>query len=182
VRYIGELEFDQSRGMGWRLVRDFFIRAYPNAHVVGLSKVVFKKPEYSAACHKQFVDEEVNRVGWVQLQNQFDNWRTSRWVRDRSDPAKTVECRECHMPLVASHDPGAGGDPNADDRPPDAAYIEYLGGVEHAARRSCDDDTPAAQLAANASARDRRLRLQGGALWRLDMPSAWHFVWRSRQP
>ena len=40
----------------------------------GLSKRMFKKPEYCAAYHKQFIDQEVNRVGWVQLQNQYDNW------------------------------------------------------------------------------------------------------------
>jgi hypothetical protein len=107
-RYVGELEYDARGGAAWRLVRDFLIRAYPQPHVEGLSKVMFKKPEYCAACHKQFVDEEINKVGWVQLQNQFDNWRTSRWARHRSDPARTVECRECHMPLVASSDPAAG--------------------------------------------------------------------------
>jgi hypothetical protein len=108
ARYVGELEYDASGAPGWRLVRDFLIRSYPQAHVDGLSKVMFKQPEYCAACHKQFVDEEVNRVGWVQLQNQFDNWRMSKWARNRDDASTTVECRECHMPLVASSDPAAG--------------------------------------------------------------------------
>jgi hypothetical protein len=109
-RYLGELEYDATGATAWRVVRDFLIRAYPDAHQSALSKVMFKKPEYCAACHKQFVDEEINKVGWVQLQNQFDNWRMSKWARDRSNPAKTVECRECHMPLVDSLDPGAGDD------------------------------------------------------------------------
>lgn len=107
-RYLGELEYDATGSTLWRLTRDFLIRAYPSEHVASLSKGMFKKPEYCASCHKQFVDEEVNGVGWVQLQNQFDNWRTSKWARNRSDPSKTVECRECHMPLVASTDPAAG--------------------------------------------------------------------------
>lgn len=107
-RYIGELEFDATGSALWRVTRDFLIRAYPAEHVGSLSKGMFKTPEYCASCHKQFVDEEVNNVGWVQLQNQFDNWRTSKWARTRSDPAKTVECRECHMPLVDSTDPAAG--------------------------------------------------------------------------
>ena len=107
-RYLGELEYDATGATGWRLVRDFLIRAYPARHTAALSKLMFKQPEYCAACHKQFVDEEINKVGWVQLQNQFDNWRMSKWARTRTDPRRTVECRECHMPLVASRDPAAG--------------------------------------------------------------------------
>ncbi len=89
-----------------RLARDFLIRTYPAQHNA-LSKRMYKAPEYCAACHKQFIDQEVNRVGWVQLQNQYDNWAASHW-NHKSDPRKTVECRECHMPLVASTDPAAG--------------------------------------------------------------------------
>jgi hypothetical protein len=107
-RYIGEMEYDQTKKRSWRLLRDFLIRAYPKEHVASLSKVMFKKPEYCAACHKQFVDEEVNKVGWVQLQNQYDNWRMSRWARDLKEPQRIIECRECHMPLVKSTDPAAG--------------------------------------------------------------------------
>ena len=85
-------------------LRDFLIRAYPWQHTADLSKRLFKTPEYCAACHKQFIDQEVNKVGWVQLQNQYDNWRKSRWNHP-GDAARTIECRECHMPLMASHDP-----------------------------------------------------------------------------
>ena len=95
----------QTNGLG-RWARDFLIRTYPAEHN-RLSKRMFKKPEYCAACHKQFIDQEVNRVGWVQLQNQYDNWAASHWNK-KGDPRKTVECRECHMPLVASTDPAAG--------------------------------------------------------------------------
>ena len=89
-----------------RVARDFLIRAYPVEHNK-LSKRLYKAPEYCAACHKQFIDQEVNRVGWVQLQNQYDNWAASHWNK-KGDKRKTVECRECHMPLVASTDPAAG--------------------------------------------------------------------------
>ncbi|MDX1631856.1 MAG: multiheme c-type cytochrome [Thermoanaerobaculia bacterium] len=87
-------------------VSDFLIRTYPDQHKE-LSKRMYKSPEYCAACHKQFIDEEVNRVGWVQLQNQYDNWKASHWFVE-DEPAETIECRECHMPLVASDDPAAG--------------------------------------------------------------------------
>ena len=89
-----------------RLARDFLIRSYPSEHG-RLAKRSFKKPEYCAACHKQFIDAEVNRVGWVQLQNQYDNWAASHW-NHKGDAKKTVECRECHMPLVDSRDPASG--------------------------------------------------------------------------
>ncbi|MDX1674349.1 MAG: multiheme c-type cytochrome [Longimicrobiales bacterium] len=112
-RYLYELRPEGAR----RLVRDFLIRAYPDAHVETLSKRMFKTPEYCAACHKQYIDEEINQVGWVQLQNQFDNWRKSRW-NEPGDPTKTIECRECHMPLVESDDPAAG-DPLDYNRSPE---------------------------------------------------------------
>jgi hypothetical protein len=102
-RYMFELH--DTRGS--RLVRDFLIRAYPRHHIESLQHRRFKSPEFCAACHKQFIDEEINNVGWVQLQNQYDNWRTSRWNHE-GDPTRTVECRECHMPLVASTDPARG--------------------------------------------------------------------------
>jgi hypothetical protein len=104
-RYLFELE----EGDGALAVRDFLIRAYPWQHSADLSKRLFKTPEYCAACHKQFIDQEVNNVGWVQLQNQYDNWRKSRWNHP-GDASRTIECRECHMPLVDSEDP-ASGDP-----------------------------------------------------------------------
>ena len=88
------------------VARNFLIRSYPAQHN-RLSKRMFKKPEYCAACHKQFIDQQVNRVGWVQLQNQYDNWAASHW-NHKGDPRATVECRECHMPLNESHDPAAG--------------------------------------------------------------------------
>ena len=95
-----------STGGTARLARDFLIRTYPDEHN-RLSKRLFKTPEYCAACHKQFIDKEVNRVGWVQLQNQYDNWASSHWNTE-GDARRTVECRECHMPLVASTDPSSG--------------------------------------------------------------------------
>jgi hypothetical protein len=99
--------FELRDGRAARAMRDFLIRAYPRQHVADLSKRVFKTPEYCAACHKQFIDQEVNNVGWVQLQNQYDNWRKSRWNHP-GDPRRTIECRECHMPLVDSRDPASG--------------------------------------------------------------------------
>jgi hypothetical protein len=105
----GRYMFELEDGGGARAVSEFLIRAYPRQHIESLQHKLFKSPEFCAACHKQFIDEEINRVGWVQLQNQYDNWRKSRW-NEPGNPTATIECRECHMPLQQSTDPGRGDD------------------------------------------------------------------------
>ncbi len=120
-RYMYELAAaDDLRGAVGR----FLIRAYPDEHLRTYSRRMFKTPEFCAACHKQFIDEEVNKVGWVQLQNQFDNWRKSHW-NCPGDAAKTVECRECHMPLQASNDPGAGDPVDYNRSPEDGRHRSH---------------------------------------------------------
>jgi len=101
--------FELSDGGAAKWVSDVLIRSYPRHHVETLQHKLFKSPEFCAACHKQFIDEEINNVGWVQLQNQYDNWRESRWNHP-GDAAQTIECRECHMPLAESRDPASGDD------------------------------------------------------------------------
>lgn len=101
--------FELHDGALAKWTSDFLIRAYPRYHVESLQHKLFKSPEFCAACHKQFIDEEINQVGWVQLQNQYDNWRKSRWNAP-GDPTQTIECRECHMPLSDSRDPSRGDD------------------------------------------------------------------------
>ncbi|MDA0337498.1 MAG: multiheme c-type cytochrome, partial [bacterium] len=109
-RYAWELAVQENPdALVPRLLRDFLIRAYPAQHVQSLSHQLFKSPEFCAACHKQFIDAEINKVGWVQLQNQYDNWRKSRWNHP-GDAQQTIECRECHMPLVAQSTEPASGD------------------------------------------------------------------------
>jgi hypothetical protein len=142
-RYMFELE----QGRAARLISEFLIRAYPRYHVETLQHKLFKSPEFCAACHKQFIDEEINKVGWVQLQNQFDNWRKSRW-NTPGDPEKTIECRECHMPLEDSKDPSRGDDLDYNRTPRDnrhrshrflganqfmPAALELPGAAEHSA-------------------------------------------------
>jgi hypothetical protein len=119
-RYVGELE----DGRLARTVSDFLIRAYPEYHVKSLQHKLFKSPEFCAACHKQFIDEEINKVGWVQLQNQYDNWRKSRW-NEKGNAQRTIECRECHMPLTDSRDPARGDDRDYNRTPRDGRHRSH---------------------------------------------------------
>lgn len=102
-RYLFELE----DGKMAKMISDFLIRAYPQNHIDSYSRTFYKTSEYCGSCHKQYIDEDINNVGWVQLQNQYDQWRKSHW-NDETDAFNTLECRDCHMPLADSQDPARG--------------------------------------------------------------------------
>jgi hypothetical protein len=126
-----------------RVVSDFLIRAYPDHHVSSYSRPLYKTAEFCAACHKQYIDKEVNTdIGNVQGQNQFDSWQNSRWYHE-GNQEKTVGCRECHMPLNASTDPASGDATDYNRTPTDGKhrshrflasnqYIPVLQGLEGA--------------------------------------------------
>ncbi len=117
--------FEFREGRAAKVLNDFLIRAYPGQHVASYTRSLYKTAESCGACHKQFVDAELNDFGWVQGQNQYDSWRKGRWHTE-GDASKTIGCRECHMPLVASNDPAAG-DPHDPNR--------HLGDGKHRSHR-----------------------------------------------
>jgi hypothetical protein len=109
--------YEHADGLA-KLVSDFLIRTYPEHHISSYSRPLYKTTEFCAACHKQYVDKEVNTdIGKVQGQNQYDSWKNSRWYHE-DDEQKTIGCRECHMPLNAGTDP-ASGDAADYNRTPD---------------------------------------------------------------
>ncbi len=118
--YLWQWSADHTAGA---VARNFLIRTWPAQHN-RLNKRMYKTPEYCAACHKQFIDAQINRVGWVQLQNQYDNWAASHW-NHKGDPRSTIECRECHMPLVASTDPAAGDTMDYNRSPDDSKHRSH---------------------------------------------------------
>ncbi len=67
-------------------------------------------PEFCATCHKVHLDEPVNHYRWLRGFNEYDNWQASgvsgQGARSFYYPPKSSTCSDCHMPLVASHDPG----------------------------------------------------------------------------
>jgi hypothetical protein len=125
VPYMFELE----KGETARFLGNFLIRAYPNYHVETFNKTLLKTPEFCGSCHKQFIDKQVNGVGTVQLQNQYDNWRKSHWNHP-GQAVKTIECRECHMPLVSTFDPANGDSLDYNRTPGDNMHRShrFLGG------------------------------------------------------
>lgn len=137
------MAYEQDDGPVARFLADFVIRSFPEPHVQAYSRPLYKTAEFCAACHKQYIDKEVNTdIGKVQGQNQYDSWRNSRWHREGS-PEETITCRECHMPLAPSTDPARGDRTDSYRRPDDGMhrghgmvasnqYIPILHGLEGA--------------------------------------------------
>ncbi|MCG8457679.1 MAG: hypothetical protein MI919_15495 [Holophagales bacterium] len=103
ARYLGELGSGRAKWLG-----DFLIRAYPRQHLADYDRGVLKTPEFCGTCHKQFIPEALNRFGLVAGQNQYDEWKSSRWHTD--DPETDLSCRDCHMRLVTDSDDPAHGE------------------------------------------------------------------------
>ncbi len=99
--------FTGYQGRAGKQLNYFLLRSLPRAHKEDLAKAFHGEPELCAACHKQFIDKEVNHFGWVQLQNQYDDWRKGRYHVE-GHPEKTLACKDCHMRLTASQDPSRG--------------------------------------------------------------------------
>ena len=66
--------------------------------------------EFCSACHKVHLDVPVNNYRWIRGFNDYDNWQASgvsgQGARSFYYPQKSSTCADCHMPLVASQDPG----------------------------------------------------------------------------
>jgi tetratricopeptide (TPR) repeat protein len=78
---------------------------------------IFLKPfmreqasEFCSTCHKVHLDVPVNKYRWARGFNDYDNWQASgvsgQGARSFYYPKQSAVCSTCHMPLVASKDPG----------------------------------------------------------------------------
>ncbi len=98
-----------------RLIRglhNYLVKTAPEPH-----RRAFLKPfmrldasEFCSTCHKVHLDVPVNHYRWVRGFNEYDAWQASgvsgQGARSFYYPAKSQNCVDCHMPLVASRDLG----------------------------------------------------------------------------
>jgi tetratricopeptide (TPR) repeat protein len=90
----------------------FLIYLNPKPHRATFLKPFMREQtaEFCASCHKVHLDVPVNNYRWVRGFDDYDNWQASgvsgQGARSFYYPAKALNCADCHMPLVASHDPG----------------------------------------------------------------------------
>jgi Tfp pilus assembly protein PilF len=90
----------------------FMVYLNPKPHRATFMKPFMRQQtaEFCASCHKVHLDAPVNDYRWVRGFDDYDNWQASgvsgQGARSFYYPAKSLSCADCHMPLVASHDPG----------------------------------------------------------------------------
>ena len=107
------------------LLGKFLIRSYPDQHVAEYSRDLYRSSDFCAACHKQVpATGDATVAGVAQEQNEFDSWQSGEWYHGADNP-KTIECRECHMPLVDSDDPARGGDWDSYRSPADGKHRSH---------------------------------------------------------
>ncbi len=96
-------------------VHDFLLKLDPEPH-----RRTFLKPlhrgdssAFCSSCHKVHLDVPVNSYRWIRGFNEYDNWQASgvsgQGARSFYYPAESMSCKDCHMPQVASNDPGNDG-------------------------------------------------------------------------
>ena len=90
----------------------YLINTAPEPHRRAFMKPFMRmdSAEFCASCHKVHLDIPVNHYRWFRGFNEYDNWQASgvsgQGARSFYYPAKSSTCADCHMPLVASRDPG----------------------------------------------------------------------------
>ena len=120
-RYLFEERESGFSGLAAR----FLIRAYPDKHVAEYKRPLYKTSEFCAACHKQVPPPgEATSAGLAQEQNEYDSWKSGRYFHGDNHP-DTIECIECHMPLVDSDDPASGDDVDSYRSPDDGKHRSH---------------------------------------------------------
>ncbi len=105
-------EIASSRNPYIRKLDAFLTYLNPEPHRMSFMKPFMRQdsPEYCATCHKVHLDQPVNHYRWLRGFNEYDNWQASgvsgQGARSFYYPQKPSTCADCHMPLVASRDPG----------------------------------------------------------------------------
>ena len=102
----------QPQSVHSRKLDDFLTYLNPKPHRRTFMKPFMREQsaEFCATCHKVHLDVPVNHYRWFRGFNDYDNWQASgvsgQGARSFYYPPKSQACADCHMPLVASHDPG----------------------------------------------------------------------------
>jgi tetratricopeptide (TPR) repeat protein/RNase P subunit RPR2 len=96
--------FSDSQGGFKETVKNFLIKASPEAHANSLTTPFFKTAQFCASCHKVSLNKPINSYRWIRGQNEYDSWHNSGIAHNASStfylPEKARKCQDCHMPQV----------------------------------------------------------------------------------
>jgi len=112
VQYPPLHELLSSKNKVVQAADDFMTYLNPEPHRRTFMKPFMREdvPEFCSACHKVHLDVPVNQYRWFRGFNDYDNWQASgvsgQGARSFYYPKKSQNCADCHMPMVASSDPG----------------------------------------------------------------------------
>src|ERR1035438_7392960 len=110
VEYPPLHEIASSHNRYLQAVDTFLTYLAPQPHRQTFLKPFMKEAEFCSACHKVHLDVPVNEYRWFRGFDDYDNWQASgvsgQGARSFYYPDKSMACADCHMPLVASRDPG----------------------------------------------------------------------------
>ncbi len=115
IEYPAMHELATSRNRFVRSVSKAFTYLDPEPHRRSFMKPFMRQDsaEFCSTCHKVHLDVPVNNYRWMRGFNEYDSWQASgvsgEGARSFYYPPKSSTCADCHMPLVASRDPGNRG-------------------------------------------------------------------------
>lgn len=103
--------FDGATNPALELLNQVSIRLDPAQHKKDMGKAFTRSSDLCATCHAQFMDKEMNKWGWVKMQDDYASWLAGPFSSQnpRFNQQTAVPCQGCHMPLVAGKDPSADG-------------------------------------------------------------------------
>jgi tetratricopeptide (TPR) repeat protein len=113
-KYPALSEYAASKNPVMKFLHDYQVYLDPKPHRNAFLKPFHtdpkQLPEFCSACHKVHLDVPVNNYRWIRGFDDYDNWQASgvsgQGARSFYYPPKPQQCADCHMPLVASKDPG----------------------------------------------------------------------------
>jgi len=94
--------FEQSSNPVLLRISDALIRLHPEVHREDFDLKPARTAELCGTCHKQYIDKHENGFGFLQLQDQYDDWKNGPW---HTNPARELQCQDCHMHKRPSSDP-----------------------------------------------------------------------------
>ncbi|MCZ6830501.1 MAG: multiheme c-type cytochrome [Gammaproteobacteria bacterium] len=105
--------FEETRNPIATQLRHWLLRLNPKLHRREMARPPLASPELCASCHAQFMDKDMNRWGWVKMQDEYRAWHDSPFSghnREEFGRQATVTCQGCHMAPELADDPSASAE------------------------------------------------------------------------